>query len=132
MADTPVETPLVDIPMDTPDAPATQAEEPKRQRGRPPGSKNKPKVIVVPLEPEAEPDPEPERELEPEPEPVQPKRARKPKVVEPAQPVYMKPPPLDHRMVMQYLASHLEEQKKSEREAKVDHYTRLISRGRWM
>ncbi len=125
MADTPVETPPVDIPMDTPDAPATQAEEPKRQRGRPPGSKNKPKVSVVPLEAE----PKPERELEPE--PVQPKRARKPKVVEP-QPVYVKPPPLDHSMVMQYLASHLEEQKKSEREAKVDHYTRLISRGRWM
>lgn len=130
MADTPVETPPVDIPMDTPaDAPATQAEEPKRQRGRPPGSKNKPKVSVVPLEPKAEH--KPERELEPEPEAVQPKRARKPKVVEP-QPVYVKPPPLDHSMVMQYLASHLEEQKKSEREAKVDHYTRLISRGRWM
>ena len=128
MADTPVETPPVDIPMDTPaDAPATQAEEPKRQRGRPPGSKNKPKVSVAPLEPKAEP--KPEQELEPE--PVQPKRARKPKVVEP-QPVYVKPPPLDHSMVMQYLASHLEEQKKSEREAKVDHYTRLISRGRWM
>ncbi len=124
MADTPAETPPVDILMDTP-APATQAEEPKRQRGRPPGSKNKPKVSVVPLEAE----PKPERELEPE--PVQPKRARKPKVVEP-QPVYVKPPPLDHSMVMQYLASHLEEQKKSEREAKVDHYTRLISRGRWM
>ena len=92
MADTPVETPPVDIPMDAPDAPATQAEEPKRQRGRPPGSKNKPKVSVVPLEAE----PKPERELEPE--PVQPKRARKPKVVEP-QPVYVKPPPLDHAVV---------------------------------
>ncbi len=128
-------------------AEATEGEIPKRGRGRPKGSPNRPKVVVVPLEGEAEKPPEPvEPEAakpeppppEPEPPSAQPEEVgpppknRKKAEPKPVEPVVMKSPPLDHHTVMRYLASHLEEQKRNEREAKVDHYTRLITRNRWM
>ena len=61
---------------------------PKRSRGRPPGSKNKPKVRVVPLEPEAPAEPEvpaepeapdePDESEEPAPKPKKRVRAQAP------------------------------------------------------
>ena len=72
----PVETPSEQVPEQVPETVETP---PKRGRGRPPGSKNKPRVRVVPLEPPAEPDvpEEPEAVEEPEePAPKPKKRAR--------------------------------------------------------
>ncbi len=124
---------------------------PKRARGRPKGPVNRPKVVVIPLESETQQSPEPveseaakaeperTQEIEVPPKSAQtqeveppPKRARKKAEPKPVEPIVMKSPPLDHHSVMRYLALHLEEQKKNEREAKVDHYTRLITRNRWL
>ncbi len=123
-----------------------ELEAPKRGRGRPAGSKNRPKVTIVPLEadeppaPPTPPDNEPTApELPAKPAP----RPRKPKPVPvaPIEPVVwrsqgswlpQKQPPIDHHSVMRYLATQLQEQQKNEREAKIDHFTRLINRNRWM
>jgi hypothetical protein len=123
---TPVETPAADA-----SAPEPEADVPKRGRGRPAGARNKPKIQVIPMEPveeapEAAPvEPEPEA---PDPTPKKRTRTTTPRPKAPSAPVVMKAPEpqLDHHTVMRYMASYIQEAAHNERQAKQDHYSRLI------
>ena len=100
---TPAEQPEVTPEAPPEEPPAETAPEPpvKKRRGRPPGSKNKPKVVVEPIQEEPEPEPEPpaprrrkrapspdsvESEEEEEPPPKRRRRAPPPLRREPPQP----------------------------------------------
>ena len=101
--------------------------EAKRQRGRPPGSKNKPKIRVVPLEvPAAEPPPaEPDEAKEPE-TPAPKKRARiaeTPRVMVMPQ-LAPATPHETFRMAMEALSRVAQ----ADRASKQSHYDALVAR----
>ena len=122
------EPPAPEPPAPEPPAPEPPPE-PKRGRGRPPGSKNKPKINVVPLPtaPPPPPEPSPGEEADTE-EPVsQPKAKAQPKVV--TKVVRMPEPPATtphetFKMAMEAL-SHMARADEQSRQAK---YDALVSR----
>ena len=115
-------------PAPEPPAPEPPAPEPKRGRGRPPGSKNKPKINVVPL-PTAPPPPEPSpgEEADTEEPAPRPKAKAQPKVVTKVVRVPEPPAMTPHetfKMAMEAL-SHMARADKQSRQAK---YDALVSR----
>ena len=88
-----------------------QVAKPKR-RGRPPGSKNKPKIVALP--PGLNEDPE-EHVAREEP----PKR-------EPAPPVYYEPPRLSHQDLGSILSEHLLQVERQKRLSQQEMYARLV------
>ena len=133
MEDPPQQEP---IPETEPEAPEPEAPEPEapaaKRRGRPPGSKNRPKITVVPVQeatppPEVESPPEAEAESDAEPEPPKRQRAARPPRTRVAM-VTPPPPPVDpHHTIMAYMANYVREQSRNEHQRKIDFYSNLIN-----
>jgi len=125
----PEQAPEPPAPEPEPPAPEPPAPESKRDRGRPPGSKNKPKINVVPLPTAPPPEPSPGEEADTE-EPVsqpKPKAKAQPKVVTKVVRVPEPPAMTPHetfKMAMEAL-SHMARADKQSRQAK---YDALVSR----
>ena len=86
---------------------------PKRGKGRPPGSKNKPKIIAEPIESSSR---------EPSPEPV--KARREEKKTQKIQPQVSDIPPIED-MFRQHL-QQIHDRARLEHDARRSHYTRLL------
>ena len=127
-AEAPVETP--EVPASTGEIPVaeTPAPEPaKRGRGRPPGAKNKPKIVVRPVEVPAEPVPTPaasSAEVPAAPAPKE-KKARTVRVEEPKETI---DPDVLHRYMMHYALSHANRQAVEARNQKANRYDALVAR----
>ena len=123
------EPPASDPPASEPAAsePPESSEPPKRGRGRPPGAKNKPRVVAEPVR---DPTPEPVRDPTPEPPKkrvrvVKPKAEPVPKASRPSvQPQVSDTPPAQDlfRLHMQ----EIKERARLEHDARRSHYTRLL------
>ena len=125
MEETPAEAPVEEVPASTGEMPVaeTPAPEPaKRGRGRPPGAKNKPKIVVKPVEVPAEPVQEGSA---PAPAPKE-KKARTVRVEEP--PKETIDPDVLHRYVMQYAFAHANRQAVEARNQKANRYDALVAR----
>jgi len=96
-----------------------QAVKPKR-RGRPPGSKNKPKIVALPPEP-VEPEPIEEEPVQPEPPKA---RHRAPNTYTRAS-MYA-PPALGHRDLSSVLSEHLLQVETQKRLSQQEMYARLV------
>ena len=99
-----------------------QAVKPKR-RGRPPGSKNKPKIVALPPEP-VEPEPIEEEPVQPEP-PEARHRAPNSSYARASQPIYA-PPALGHRDLSSILSEHLLQVETQKRLSQQEMYARLV------
>ena len=126
----PVETP--EVPASTGEMPVAETPAPessaKRGRGRPPGAKNKPKIVVKPVEAPAEPAPTPASSSAevsaPTPAPKE-KKARTVRVEEPKEDI---DPNILHRYVMQYAFAHANRQAVEARNQKANKYDALVAR----
>ena len=107
-----------DIPEIVPNTPEIPEIEPAaKKRGRPPGAKNKPRIIVESL-PATAPEPEEVEEEAPTPDP--PKRQRKPVVL--PEPVQQTP-----AQAFQAAMHHWNQMQQQELNSKGEHYHKLVS-----
>ena len=110
-----------DIPEIAPNTPEIPEIEPAaKKRGRPPGAKNKPRIIVESLPTPAPTAPEPEEVEEEAPTPDPPKRQRKPVVL---------PEPVQQTPAQAFKAAmhHWNEMQQQELNSKGEHYHKLVS-----
>ena len=135
-----VEPVAVDAPAEPPPQPSDEGWEtvkPKR-RGRPPGSRNKPKIVAIAPEVIAEEAPEPDvaqstvaPQLHPQeavaPAPVRAAvRATRRHAPEERQPVYFAPPVFGHRDLGSILSEHLLQVETQKRLSQQEMYARLV------
>jgi len=125
-------TPETEAPPEMEASPQEPPEPAPKRRGRPPGSKNRPKIAVVPIQDEAPPPPvaesqpeaeSPDSEAEPEPKPQRAPRPSRTRVA-----MVAPPPPQDmHHTLMAYMANYVREQSRNEHQRKIDFYSNLIN-----
>ena len=139
MEESPAEAPVETPPASTGEMPVaempvaeTPAPEPaKRGRGRPPGAKNKPKIVVKPVEVPAEETvpakitPTLAASSAEVPAAPAPKKARTVRVEEPKETI---DPDVLHRYVMQYAFAHANRQAAEARNQKANRYDALVAR----